>query len=293
MRGIILAGGSGKRLYPLTLATSKHLLPIYDKPMIYYPLSTLMMAGIQEILIITKPCDLQSYCELLGDGSRFGVKLNFKVQEQPTGVAQALTLAEDFLQDNRCTLILGDNIFYGNGFEELLKNAVRNVKTNGGAQVFAHPVTMPERYGVVELGIDGRIVSLEEKPQKPKSNYAVTGLYVYDSRAVKFAKSIKLSSRHEYEITDVNKLYLESNELNVTVLDSKTYNWFDAGTIDNLMEAASCIKAIQGMNKKLVAVPEEIAYNNSWITKKDLAHAAQWQGETSYGEYLMQLAKNK
>ena len=289
MKGIILAGGNGTRLYPLTMVTSKQLLPIYDKPMIYYPLSILMLAGIREILIISTPHDVQNFERLLGDGSRFGLKLSYKVQPSPDGLAQAFILGEEFINGDSCAMILGDNIFYGAGLTKHLKQAASN---KSGATIFGYYVDDPERFGVVEFGEHGKVISIEEKPTVPKSNYAVTGLYFYDEKVCEYAKKIKPSARGELEITDLNKIYLEKNELKVVTL-GRGYAWLDTGTVDSLNQAAEFVKAVQSRAGIPVAVLEEIAYNNGWINKEQLINSAQAYGKAPYGQYLQKVADGK
>ena len=286
-KGIILAGGSGTRLYPVTHTISKQLLPVYDKPMIYYPLTTLMLGGIQEILIISTPQDLSQFENLLGDGSQWGLKLSFKEQPSPDGLAQAFILGEDFIGDDLSTLILGDNIFYGHDLENLLHSA--NTRESG-ATVFAYHVNDPERYGVAEFNADNQVISLEEKPQNPKSNYAVTGLYFYDQKVVELANHLKPSARGELEITDLNKLYLDSNELFVEMMD-RGYAWLDTGTHDSLLDASQFISTIENRQGLKVACPEEIAYRKQWITKTDLTELAKPLMKNQYGEYLLKLIK--
>ena len=288
MKGIILAGGSGTRLYPLTMVTSKQLLPIYDKPMIYYPLSTLMLAGIRDILIISTPTDLPNFERLLGDGSRYGVNLSYKVQPSPDGLAQAFTLGEEFIGDEPCAMVLGDNIFYGAGLGDHLKKAVEAAK-NGQATVFGYYVNDPERFGIVEFDDNWHVISVEEKPKQPKSNYAITGLYFYDKRVVDLAKQVKPSARGELEITDLNRMYLEDGTLNVQLL-GRGYAWLDTGTMESLHEAAEFVRAVEHSQDLPVSVPEEIAWENGWITTAELEEAAKAYGKSVYGRHLRKVA---
>ena len=289
MKGIILAGGSGTRLSPLTKVTSKQLLPIYDKPMIFYPLSTLMLAGIREILIISTPTDLPNFERLLGDGSQFGLQLSYKVQPSPDGLAQAFILGEEFIGDDTAAMILGDNIFYGAGLGKHLKEAAAREE---GATVFGYFVEDPERFGVVEFDSEGKAVSIEEKPKNPKSNYAVTGLYFYDRKVVERAKSLKPSARGELEITDLNRIYLEEGTLNVITL-GRGFAWLDTGTVDSLAEAADFVRILQNRQGITISAPEEIAYNKGWITKAQLLEAAEAYGKSPYGKHLRNVADGK
>ena len=289
MKGIILAGGSGTRLYPLTKVTSKQLLPVYDKPMIYYPLSTLMLAGIREILIISTEIDIDRFKALLGDGSKYGLSISYKVQKRPEGLAQAFIIGEDFIGEDSCAMVLGDNIFYGSGFTKMLKHAARQTK---GATFFGYYVDDPRIFGVVEFDTKGKVISIEEKPQNPKSNYCVTGLYFYDSKVVDIAKKIKPSKRGELEITDINKIYLESNELEVLTL-GRGFAWIDAGTIDALSEASEFIRIIEKKQGIKIAAIEEIAFKNKWIDKEQLIELSNLYKNTDYGEHLKKVAEGR
>lgn len=286
-----MAGGAGTRLYPLTMVTSKQLLPVYDKPMIFYPLSTLMLAGIQDILIISTPTDLPNFERLLGDGEQFGVHLSYKVQPSPDGLAQAFVLGEEFIGDDTCAMVLGDNIFYGNGFTSLLRNAATNAE-NMQATIFGYYVNDPERFGIVEFDESGHVISVEEKPQHPKSNYCITGLYFYDNRVAKFAKQVKPSARGELEITELNRMYLEDGALNVQLL-GRGFAWLDTGTIDSLAEATDFVKMIQIRQGIEISAPEEIAYINNWISKDKLTNSAARYGKSPYGEHLKKVAEGK
>ena len=289
MKGIILAGGSGTRLYPLTLVTSKQLLPIYDKPMIFYPLSTLMLAGIRDILIISTPQDLPNFERLLGDGSRYGLRLTYKEQPSPDGLAQAFILGEEFIGEDRCAMILGDNIFYGAGLTAHLREAVQQEQ---GATVFGYYVEDPERFGIVEFDANGRAVSIEEKPAKPRSNYAVTGLYFYDGKVCERAKSLQPSARGELEITDLNRIYLEEGSLKVITL-GRGYAWLDTGTMESLSEASEFVRVIESREGIQISALEEIAYQNGWITKAELEATADTYGKSPYGEHLRNVADGK
>ena len=289
MKGIILAGGSGTRLYPLTQVTSKQLLPIYDKPMIYYPLSVLMNAGIKEILIISTPMDTPRFEELLGDGSQFGIHLQYKVQPSPDGLAQAFLLGEEFIDGDSCAMVLGDNIFHGHGLTKRLRAAA--AKTTG-ATVFGYYVDDPERFGVVEFDKEGKAISIEEKPAQPKSNYAVTGLYFYDNKVVEYAKSIKPSARGELEITDLNRIYLENGNLEVTLL-GQGFTWLDTGTHESLVDATNFVKTVEVHSNRKIACLEEIAYLNGWISKDDLWKAYELYQKNQYGKYLKDVLEGK
>lgn len=289
MKGIILAGGSGTRLYPLTMITSKQLLPIYNKPMIYYPLSTLMLAGIKDILIISTPDDTPRFERLLGDGSEFGIHLSYAVQPSPDGLAQAFIIGEEFIGGDSCAMILGDNIFYGNGMSRML---VDTAAKSGRATVFGYYVNDPERFGIVEFDDAGRVISVEEKPQNPKSNYAITGLYFYDHRVVEYAKSLKPSARGELEITDLNRIYLEAGDLDVQLL-GRGYAWLDTGTMDSLVEAADFVQTLEKRQGIIISAPEEIAYRKEWIDKETLLRSAEKYGKSPYGQHLKNVALNK
>lgn len=291
MKGIVLAGGSGTRLYPLTRVTSKQLLPIYDKPMIYYPLSTLMLAGIKDILIISTPKDTPRFKELLSDGSDFGVNLTYAVQESPDGLAQAFLIGEEFIGDDSCAMVLGDNIFYGNGFSNLLVGA-REKANNGLATVFGYFVNDPKRFGVVEFDENGKALSIEEKPTNPKSNYAVTGLYFYPKGVSKMAKEVKPSSRGELEITTLNQMYLDKDELNVEIL-GRGYTWLDTGTMDSLAEACNFVRTVQNLQGVGISVLEEIAYKNKWISKEQLLNSIEKYGKSEYATHLKRVIEDK
>ena len=291
MKGIILAGGAGTRLYPLTLVTSKQLLPVYDKPMIYYPLSTMMLAGIRDILIISTPDDTPRFEDLLGDGSSLGIRLQYKVQPSPDGLAQAFLLGEEFIGGDACAMILGDNIFYGNGFRNALQSAAAAAE-GGRATIFGYYVNDPERFGVVEFNEDGKVLSVEEKPQHPKSNYCITGLYFYPAGVSALAHEVRPSARGELEITTLNDMYLKRDLLNVQLL-GRGYAWLDTGTMDSLVEAADFVRMIQQRQSIVISAPEEIAYINGWITKDELMKSAQKYGKSPYGAHLKAVAEGK
>ena len=292
MKGIILAGGAGTRLYPLTMVTSKQLLPVYDKPMIYYPLSTLMLAGIREILIISTPTDLPNFERLLGDGSEYGLQLSYCVQPSPDGLAQAFLLGEEFIGNDACAMVLGDNIFYGNGFRKTLRAAAENAEKDARATVFGYFVPDPERFGVVEFDASGAVISIEEKPKAPKSNYAVTGLYFYPAGVSKKAAEVQPSARGELEITTLNEMYLHDGILDVQLL-GRGFAWLDTGTVDSLLDAADFVKMIQNRQGIQISAPEEIAYKNGWITREQLLLAAERYGKSSYGKHLLNVAEGK
>lgn len=291
MKGIILAGGAGTRLYPLTMVTSKQLLPVYDKPMIYYPLSTLMLAGIKDILIISTPVDLPNFERLLGDGSQYGIKLSYKVQPSPDGLAQAFLLGEEFIGDDMCAMVLGDNIFYGGGLGSKLREAVKNAD-EGFATIFGYYVNDPERFGIMELDAAGKILSVEEKPPKPKSNYCITGLYFYDKRVVEYAKQVKPSARGELEITSLNDLYLQDGTLRGIVL-GRGFAWLDTGTMDSLIEASQFVQMVEKRQGVKISAPEEIAFKNGWIDKETLIASAERYGKSPYGQHLKNVADGK
>jgi len=292
MKGIILAGGAGTRLYPLTMVTSKQLLPVYDKPMIYYPLSTLMLAGIKDILIISTPDDTPHFEHLLGDGSQFGIKLSYKVQPSPDGLAQAFILGEKFIGSEAATMVLGDNIFYGNGFRTILQKAVENAETNNRATIFGYYVTDPQRFGIVEFDDKGKVISVEEKPQNPKSNYCITGLYFYPSGVSKLANRVTPSNRGELEITTLNDMYLQEGLLDVQLL-GRGFAWLDTGTMDSLVDAADFVRMIEKRQSIKISAPEEIAYINGWIDKEKLLVSAERYGKSPYGAHLKAVAEGK
>ena len=291
MKGIILAGGSGTRLYPLTRVTSKQLLPIYDKPMIYYPLSTLMLAGIRDILIISTPSDTPRFEDLLGDGSNFGIKLSYAVQPSPDGLAQAFIIGKEFIGDDEGAMILGDNIFYGNGFSKLLKNAAANAES-GRATIFGYYVNDPERFGIVEFDDNGKVLSVEEKPKQPKSNYAITGLYFYPKGVSALAEEVKPSARGELEITTLNDMYLQQDKLDVQLL-GRGFAWLDTGTMESLLEAAEFVHMVEKRQGIKIAAPEEIAYRFGWISKDELLASANLYGKSPYGEHLKRVAEDQ
>ena len=292
MKGIILAGGSGTRLYPLTKVTSKQLLPIYDKPMIYYPMSVLMNAGIRDILIISTPEDTPRFKELLGDGNHFGVQLSYAVQESPDGLAQAFIIGEEFIGGEPVAMVLGDNIFFGHGLKKRLRKAVKNAEKGQGATIFGYYVDDPERFGIVEFDKQGKAISIEEKPAKPKSNYCVTGLYFYDSRVVEYAKGLEPSARGELEITDLNKIYLEQEKLNVELL-GQGFTWLDTGTHESLVDATNFVKTIETHQHRKIACLEESAYLNGWITREDVLKVYEEVKKNQYGQYLMDVLDGK
>lgn len=289
MKGIILAGGSGTRLHPLTLSASKQMLPVYDKPMIYYPLSTLMLAGIKDILVISTPQDLPSFRRLLGDGSRLGISLSYREQPSPDGLAQAFLIGEDFVAGEPCALVLGDNIFFGHYFEQMLKRAAARSTANAGATVFGYQVDDPQRFGIIEFDENGHAISIEEKPEHPKSDYCVTGLYFYDNKVCEYAKTLKPSARGELEITDLNRIYLEEGRLNVESL-GRGFAWFDTGTIDSLFEAGEFIRVVENRTGVKICAPEEIAFRQGWISAGQLAADGELTKKSSYGKYLLKVA---
>ena len=292
MKGIILAGGAGTRLYPLTMVTSKQLLPVYDKPMIYYPLSTLMLAGIQDILVISTPADTPKFRKLLGDGNQFGLRLRYKVQPSPDGLAQAFLLGEKFIGDDSCAMVLGDNIFYGNGFGKTLQQAATNADWNGRATIFGYYVNDPERFGIVEFDKNGKVISVEEKPKRPKSNYCITGLYFYPKGVSGLAHQVKPSARGELEITTLNEMYLKKGLLDVQLL-GRGYAWLDTGTMDSLVDAADFVRMVQKRQSVVISAPEEIAYINGWIDRAELLASAERYGKSPYGEHLKAVAEGK
>ena len=292
MKGIILAGGAGTRLYPLTMVTSKQLLPVYDKPMIYYPLSTLMLAGIHDILIISTPEDTPRFEHLLGDGGQFGVRLQYKVQPSPDGLAQAFLLGEEFMGNDACAMVLGDNIFYGNGFSKLLRKAAENAEISRRATIFGYYVTDPERFGIVEFDAEGRVLSVEEKPQHPKSNYCITGLYFYPAGVSALAHDVRPSARGELEITTLNDMYLKKGLLDVELL-GRGFAWLDTGTMDSLVDAADFVRMVEKRQSIKISAPEEIAYRNGWITRETLLESAERYGKSPYGAHLRAVADGK
>ncbi len=291
MKGIILAGGAGTRLYPLTMVTSKQLLPVYDKPMIYYPLSTLMLSGIRNILVISTPTDLPRFEELLGDGKKFGIKLSYIDQPSPDGLAQAFVLGEEFIGGDCCAMVLGDNIFYGNGLTSALRRAAVNAGA-GRATIFGYYVNDPERFGIVEFDKNGKVISVEEKPKNPKSNYCITGLYFYPSGVSALAKEVKPSERGEYEITSLNDMYLQNGKLDVQLL-GRGYAWLDTGTFDSLSDASSFVRMIQQRQSVIISAPEEIAYISGWISRDELMRSAERYGKSSYGGHLRKVAEGR
>ena len=292
MKGIILAGGAGTRLYPLTMVTSKQLLPVYDKPMIYYPLSTLMLAGIRDILIISTPEDLPNFRRLLGDGEQFGVRFSYVEQPSPDGLAQAFTLGEEFIGGDACAMVLGDNIFYGNGFGALLRDAVKNAEERGRAKIFGYYVPDPERFGVVEFDREGRVLSVEEKPREPKSNYAITGLYFYPPGVSERARKVRPSARNELEITSLNDMYLTDGLLDVELL-GRGFAWLDTGTMDSLIDAGDFIRMVEQRQSMAISAPEEIAYINGWISRENLLSSADRYGKSPYGAHLRTVAEGR
>ena len=292
MKGIILAGGAGTRLYPLTMVTSKQLLPVYDKPMIYYPLCTLMLAGIHDILVISTPEDTPRFEHLLGDGSQFGVRLQYRVQPSPDGLAQAFLIGETFIGDDACAMVLGDNIFYGNGFGKTLRAAVENAEKNARATIFGYYVTDPERFGIVEFDENGKVLSVEEKPEHPKSNYCITGLYFYPVGVSLMTHDVRPSARGELEITTLNDMYLKKDELDVQLL-GRGYAWLDTGTMDSLVDAADFVRMVEKRQGIKISAPEEIAYKNGWITREKLLESAERYGKSPYGEHLKAVAEGK
>ena len=292
MKGIILAGGSGTRLYPLTMVTSKQLLPVYDKPMIFYPLSTLMLAGIKDILIISTPTDLPNFQRLLGDGSQYGINLSYKIQPSPDGLAQAFIIGKEFVGNEACALVLGDNIFYGNGFKKMLCSAKDNAEINKRTTIFGYYVNDPERFGIVEFDSNKKVLSVEEKPSKPKSNYAITGLYFYPAGMCEKAEHVIPSARGELEITSLNEMYLEEEKLDVETL-GRGFAWLDTGTMDSLLDASDFVQMVQNRQGIVISAPEEIAYKNQWITKEELLKSAEKYGKSPYGQHLKNVADGK
>lgn len=291
MKGIVLAGGAGTRLYPLTMVTSKQLLPVYDKPMIYYPLSTLMLAGIRDILVISTPTDTPRFRELLGDGSQFGISLRYAVQPSPDGLAQAFLIGEEFIGDDSCAMVLGDNIFYGNGFSGMLREAVENAN-HGKATIFGYYVNDPHRFGIVEFDENGKVLSVEEKPKEPKSNYCITGLYFYDRRVCQFAHQVKPSARGELEITTLNDIYLQDGSLQAKIM-GRGFAWLDTGTMDSLIDAGSFVQMVERRQSVKIAALEEIAYQKTWIDKAALLESANRYGKSPYGEHLKRVADGR